>query len=174
MASTRRRRKRCRFCDSLFLPDPRLRSRQIACSKSQCQEARKRANQKDWIGRHPGYFQGRYPKLKPWHTAHPGYLAEYRRTNPEKTIRDNALRKERHELARKGLADIQDSIALQAPVVKRLEPLLAGGASADIQDSLLADVVVASIFSSRFAPRLRRRYTRLDGLRKPPPVRSLP
>ena len=132
MASTRRRRKRCRFCGSLFLPDPRLGSRQISCSKSQCQEARKRANQEDWLRLHPGYFWGRYPKLKPWHAAHPGYLAEYRRKHPEKTARDNGLRKERHELARKGLADIQDSIRLQAPVVKRLESLLAGGSPADI------------------------------------------
>jgi hypothetical protein len=172
LASVRRRRKCCRFCSSLFLPDRRLGSHQVACSKTDCQAARKRANQEVWLKRHPGYFRGRYPKLKHWHAGHPGYLAEYRQKHPEIAARDNALRKQRHDLGRKARADIQDSIGLQALILKRLEPILARPPNADIQDSFWPNVVVASVFSSRFATRLLRRYTRLDGLRRPPPVPS--
>ena len=82
-ATCRHRRKRCPFCRALFLPDYRLGNRQVACSKPQCQRARKQENQAHWLKRHPGYFTGRYPKVKRWLEAHPGYLATYRRRHPD-------------------------------------------------------------------------------------------
>jgi hypothetical protein len=33
----RGKRRRCRFCNQLFAPDPRLKGRQIACSAPDCQ-----------------------------------------------------------------------------------------------------------------------------------------
>ncbi len=162
MASKRRRGKRCRFCGELFLPNPRLKARQVACSKPQCQKARKRANQEDWLKRHPGYFKRRYPNTKEWLQAHPGYQAQYRREHAEKAQRDNRLRKERHQLAQKARADIQDSISLQEPILKRLTPDLIAPPRADIQDSFWPQVVATSLFIARFAEHFRRRYTRLD------------
>jgi hypothetical protein len=165
MPTTRRRRKRCRFCGESFLADPRLGSRHVACSQPECQKARKRENQADWLKRHPGYFTGRYPKVKRWIEAHPGYLAEYRRQHPEYVQRDNAQRKERHQLSREARADMQDSIALQVPVLQRLRPFLPESPRADMQDSSRSEAVLVSIFSSRFSTRLRRRHARLDRLR---------
>ena len=161
MASTRRRKKRCRFCKELFVPDPRLKGRQIACSTERCQKARNKANREQWLKRHPGYFEGRYENTKRWLEAHPGYLAEYRRRRPEKVERDAIRRQQGHRLAKEARADIQHSISLQAPVLKALTPTLAG---ADIQHSIWPQVVSVSIFSTRYAARLRRRYTTLDRL----------
>lgn len=162
MASTRRRRKRCRFCGELFLADPRLRSRQVACSKAECRRARKQASQRRWVQRNAEYFKGRYYNTKKWLEAHPDYLAEYRRRHRDKAQRDAALRKERHELDKKARADIQDAISLQETIAKRVTPTLTASLGADIQDAFWPQVVAVSVFSSSFAASLRRRYTRRD------------
>lgn len=157
-----RRRNRCRFCEALFSPDPRLKSRQFACSKPQCQKARKRANDKQWLEKHPGYFRGRYYNTKAWLKAHPGYLKGYRRDHPEAVERDNDARKKRRSLAKELRADIQDSRLLEVPILKALKPHLQSPPGADIQDSSLSQAVFISVVSPPLARRLRRRYTRLD------------
>ena len=43
-----RKRKRCPFCRCLFWPDPRTEWRQRACTKEQCQVARRRDSQRRW------------------------------------------------------------------------------------------------------------------------------
>lgn len=171
MASKRRRRKRCRFCDELFVPDPRLKNRQIACSKKECQKARKQAAQEDWLRRHPGYFEGRYENTKKWLEAHPGYLAEYRQKHPEKAACDAVQRKQRHRLAKEARADIQDAKSLQEPILKQLAPNLAPVARADIQDAIWPEIVLAAVFGARFAARHQRRYTRRD---RPPDEPEVP
>jgi hypothetical protein len=172
MHRARRRGKRCRFCHGLFSPDPRLGHRQVACSTAACQEARKHESQAAWLQRNPDYFTGRYPKVKQWLDDHPGYLADYRRRHPDRVQRDNVRRKVRHQLDREARADMQDSIVLQAPISKQLRSLLVRPPNADIQDSIWPQVVLTSIFSSRFVSRLRRRYTRLDRLGKAPSLSS--
>lgn len=156
------RRKRCRFCKDLFLPSPRLKARQVACLKFDCQKARHAANQAAWLKKHPGYFSRRSVKTKEWLNRHAGYRAEYRKQRPEYVAADNAGRKERHRLARDADADIQDSIRLQPPVLKRFRYYLKPPPPAGIQDSILPEVVKLSIFSVSYGARLRRRYTRLD------------
>ena len=173
MASSPRRRRRCSFCKELFLPDPRLKSRQVACSKAECQKARKHANQEDWLERHPGYFKGRYPNTKTWLQEHAGYQRDYRRNRPETARRDNLLRQKRREIAEKACAAIQDSISLQGAVLKRLTPDLFPPAPAAIQDSIWPQVIMVSIFSSRFSSELQRRYTRLDSAKREAQVPSL-
>ena len=156
----RRRGKRCRFCGQLFIPDPRLKGRQYACSAANCQVARKKLNQKRWLSRNPNYFRGRYINTRDWLRSHPGYVARYRRENPEKTRRDNSARRRRYLSARYNCADIQVARALQEPVLKILTPVLAGSADADIQDSLMTQVIVTSLFSSIY---LRRTGADIQG-----------
>ena len=168
------RQKRCRFCKDLFFPSPRLKARQVACSKPECQKARRAANQAAWLKRHPGYFSGSTVKTKEWLKRHAGYRSEYRKQHPEYTVADNARRKERHRLARDACADIQDSIRLQAPVLKRFRSYLKSPPPAGIQDSIWPEVVRLSVFSARFGGRLRRRYTRLDRSAHTAPLPSLP
>jgi hypothetical protein len=163
---SRRRRKRCcRFCRELFTPDPRVGPRQVACSKPECQKARKKANQDDWVSRHPEYFRGRYPNTKRWLEDHPGYLAGYRESQPERVARDNEERKRRREADARTRADIQDSISIEPVVRKTLTPYLAETSSADIQDSILPQVIAITLVISAY---LERRYTRLDRASSPP------
>lgn len=48
-----RKRKRCPFCRCLFAPDPRVRGRQWACTKAECQGQRRKASQQAWRQKHP-------------------------------------------------------------------------------------------------------------------------
>jgi hypothetical protein len=151
----RGKRRRCRFCNQLFVPDPRLKGRQLACSAPDCQRQRKEAGQEQWLSRNPGYFEGRYPKVKAWLSSHPGYLARYRREHPDKVECDKRARKRRHLKAREAHADIQVAISLQAPVQKALKPFLARPPIAAIQDPLLSEVIVLSLFSTAYLSRGR-------------------
>lgn len=162
----RRRRKRCRFCGQLFIPDPRLKGTQYACSASPCQRQRKSANQRRWLSRNPDYFRGRYANSKAWLRSHPGYLARYRRQHPEKIQGDNAGRKRRHLRAKYHRADIQVAKSFQEPVSKALAPVLAGSSDADIQDSFLPQVIVTSLFSALYLERARA--DRQDSIASPP------
>lgn len=150
-----KRRRRCQFCSQLFLPDPRLKGRQSACSARECQRRRQECGQERWLARNPGYFKGRYPKVKAWLSSQPGYLARYRREHPEKVESDNQARKRRHLRARAARADIQVARSLQVPVQKALAPVLAGPRNADIQVPLLSQVIVVSLFSAAYLIRAR-------------------
>lgn len=151
MAIATRRRKRCCFCGILFLPNPRLKGKQIACAKKNCQKARKKRNQENWLKPQPDYFKRRYPNTKRWLEDHPGYLAEYRKRNPEYVQHDNEARKKRHLRAKKARADIQVAISLQDSISKRVTPVLANLGGADIQDSLLRQIIVTSALSAYLA-----------------------
>ncbi len=52
---TRRRRKRCAICGSLFLPHVRLGARQRTCGDPGCRRAQKRRAQQAWRARNPNY-----------------------------------------------------------------------------------------------------------------------
>lgn len=151
----KRKRKRCRFCGRLFFSDPRLKGRQYACSARQCQRQRKKSNQECWLAQNPGYFDGRYPNTKEWLRSHLGYMKRYRLENPERVQRDNEARKGRHKRAKIVHADIQVARSLQGPVSKTLTPFLGNSKNADIQDLLLPQVILISVFSASFLLRGR-------------------
>lgn len=50
------RRKRCIICWKLFWPDTRVGGRQRACSKAECQGARRARTQASWRRRNPDYI----------------------------------------------------------------------------------------------------------------------
>jgi hypothetical protein len=171
MATSRCRRKRCRFCGKLFLPDPRLKTRQSACSAPECQRARRKENQESWLERHPGYFDGRYFNTKDWRRAHPDYQRRWRREHPEAHARDNDRRQKARQLAHDVRAEIQNSILIQRPINKAVASSLLEPAAAEIQNSISSQVLTLSIFSALYAARLPRRDTRLD---RPGPAHGLP
>ena len=49
------RKRPCRICRRWFYPDPRAGDRQRACSKTDCQAARRQKTQADWRTQNPGY-----------------------------------------------------------------------------------------------------------------------
>ena len=53
------RKRPCSICRRWFRPDPRVGSRQRACSKADCQEVRRQQTQAAWRVRNPDYFVAR-------------------------------------------------------------------------------------------------------------------
>ncbi|MHC4316103.1 MAG: hypothetical protein ACYSW3_26980 [Planctomycetota bacterium] len=80
--------KSCQFCSDQFTPHPKVGLQQIACTKAQCQRARKRANLKRFYRSDPGY---NYDNVKRYRASHPDYQKQWRQKRKEKR---NALRSE--------------------------------------------------------------------------------
>ncbi|RPJ64572.1 MAG: hypothetical protein EHM24_22610 [Acidobacteria bacterium] len=73
-APRRRRQKRCPFCQTLFLPHPRLGVRQQACAAPACQRQRHAANCRDWRRRNVAITQTHYEDYVRPTRAAPGPL----------------------------------------------------------------------------------------------------
>lgn len=71
------RRRKCRHCKQLFVPDPRNRYHQRFCSQPACQQARKAAQQRVWSQRSTNrdYWRGpeEVERVRQWRRTHPGY-----------------------------------------------------------------------------------------------------
>jgi len=54
------KKKQCRYCRRVFIPDHRNRDRQNYCQKPECRKASKAASQKKWLGKteNKDYFIG--------------------------------------------------------------------------------------------------------------------
>ena len=107
------RKRPCRFCRRWFQPDPRLGSRQYACSRAECQAVRQKANERAWLDRHPGYFRGREAAHRAWRQAHPEAQRRRRARDPELRERERRARRERRESAGERRAVEQKAMALQ-------------------------------------------------------------
>lgn len=107
------KRKRCRYCKRLFLPDPRVGKRQKTCGDPLCQKTHKVKNNARWRRRNPDYFKNDYPRVKDWLDHHPGYLKDYRQSHPEYVKKNREARRLRYR--RKRLCvDIQAEIKRQS------------------------------------------------------------
>ena len=71
------RRRKCRHCGKLFLPDPRNATRQRYCFHPQCRKASKASSQKRWLQKpeNRDYFRGpdNVDRVRRWRKDHPGY-----------------------------------------------------------------------------------------------------
>ena len=78
------RRRKCRHCKQLFVPDPRNRYHQRFCSEPPCQKARKAAKQRAWAKRPANRDYWRGPKeverIRQWRREHPGYWKRGRKS----------------------------------------------------------------------------------------------
>ena len=103
------KRKRCRYCKRLFIPDPRVGERQKTCGDPLCQKAHKAKNNTRWRGRNPDYFKNDYPRIKGWLDQHPGYLKQYRQSHPGYVKKNREARRLRYRRKRLRV-DIQAEI----------------------------------------------------------------
>lgn len=95
------RRKRCRFCDQLFRPDPRQKKKQKTCGRPECQRQRRRHNSRRWRRENKGYHEQRYAHYgKAWFKSHPGYLKDYRQSHPC-YVKTNCQKQKDRDLKRK-------------------------------------------------------------------------
>lgn len=107
--------KRCKFCGRYFTPDKRVGDRQKACSRKECQRARKQLAQSNWVKKNPNYFKGRYEYVKEW--------------------RSKKKNKQKEQDKRKNM--IQDEIPTSKPLYKLIF-LVPGG----IAGNMIQDVVI--------------------------------
>jgi hypothetical protein len=88
----KRRRRKCLFCNELFVPDPRNASRQKACSCKDCQAQRKRASQKAWLAKkaNQDYFSGaaNVARVQAWRKRNPGYWRRQGVSRGDRTLQD--------------------------------------------------------------------------------------
>jgi hypothetical protein len=87
--------RKCRYCGSWFVPDPRVGKRQKACS-IECQKLRKRENNRIYRGKNPECWEGHYEYVKQWRQKHPDYQRQWRqRKKVEKSKSSSEIQAER-------------------------------------------------------------------------------
>jgi hypothetical protein len=133
------KRKRCKYCGELFIPDSRVKRHQIACKKADCQRARKKDSQNRWFVKNRDYFKGRYANTRQWLDGHPQYLKNYRSSHPEYVKRNRLKQQQRRQGSKSDDVDIQDAITTQ-PVVAQSDK--ASLVRVDIQDAIWPQFVV--------------------------------
>jgi hypothetical protein len=74
-------RKRCRHCQSFFLPNPRIKNQRY-CSRPACQQARKTSWQRNKMRHDPDYQADHRDAQKSWIKHHPDYWKNYRTQHP--------------------------------------------------------------------------------------------
>jgi len=143
MRQKRRGRKRkCRHCEKMYLPDPRTRDRQKHCSVPECQQASKSWRQQRWLNQpeNRDYFRGPHHVLKTqeWRKAHPGY---WRRVHKTK----NALQ---DDCASEPVAAQWDKCKLSAVALQDdclLQPSLVVGLIAQLTGCTLQDDIAMAV-----------------------------
>jgi len=77
------KKKKCRNCQCLFVPDHRNRNRQNYCGKPECRMASKKASQETWLQKpeNKDYFKGpaNVQRVQEWRNRHPGYWKRKRK-----------------------------------------------------------------------------------------------
>ncbi len=73
----RTKKKRCRNCKKLFIPDHRNRERQKYCEKAECRKTSKAASQRRWFNKpeNKDYFSGQVnvQRVQRWRAQNLGY-----------------------------------------------------------------------------------------------------
>lgn len=122
--------KRCPYCGDYYTPYIRAAKTQKSCGRAACRKKRQRQAYKSWRDKNPGYFRGRYVKVKRWLAARPGYQRRYRATHPEYVLADNAGHRRRRRKMKRFRADIQNGL------FRRKMAKIRGINCADIQNGL--------------------------------------
>lgn len=112
------KKKKCRHCRCLFVPDPRNINKQIYCRKEPCRKASKSASQKKWLSKpdNKDYFKGpdHVERVREWRKKHPDYwkrsiaLQDHLNVQPFEKIDNND---------RFNANAIQDLLLEQPPVI---------------------------------------------------------
>ena len=81
------KRKKCRHCHTLFIPDHRNRDRQKYCRLPECRNASKAASRQKWLDKpeNQDYFQGpeNVKRVQRWRKDNPGYWKRKSKTGPD-------------------------------------------------------------------------------------------
>ena len=132
------KRKKCRNCKDLFIPDPRNAKRQKYCSKPQCRKASKAASQQRWLQKpeNQNHFRGAENVIlvQQWREVNPGYWRK--KKNNKDALQDRLISQptENNDDSVKFAHDaLQDFLIAQPPVLLGLIAHFTGTA---LQDSI--------------------------------------
>ena len=95
--------RRCRCCGKTFNPRPQVPKQQY-CLERTCQQARKRAWQKERRHTDPDYRENQREAQKRWAGRHPDYWREWRRRHPEYRERNRREQAKRNARQRTPMA----------------------------------------------------------------------
>jgi len=137
------KRKKCRNCKDLFIPDPRNAKRQKYCHRAECRKASKAESQQRWLQKpeNQDYFRGpdNVKRVQLWREANPGYWRG-KHTNKQNALQDplNSQRIENNTDNDKFANDaLQDFLIAQPPVLL--------GLIANFTDNALQDNMVITL-----------------------------
>ncbi len=137
------KRKKCRHCRKLFLPDPRNKDRQKFCSQPACQKASKAASQKRWLAKpeNKNYFHGpeNVQRVQQWREQNPGYWRK-NMSKQQSALQDSLSAQ---VLEKKGDKDKNAAFALQEALI--MQPAVLIGLIANITGHALQDDMVRTV-----------------------------
>jgi hypothetical protein len=131
------RKRKCKHCKELFLPDPRNVKRQKHCSKPLCRKASKAESQRRWLDKpeNQDYFRGpdQVERVRIWRAAHPGYWRSRKSLNTDALQDRLCENKKQNQLVENQLASsaLQDPLNVQPAVIIGLIAQLTGSALQD-------------------------------------------
>jgi hypothetical protein len=138
------KRKRCRHCGTLFIPDPRNVDRQHYCRKPECKKASKAESQRRWLSKpeNQDYFRGpeNVKRVQRWRRKNPDYAWGKPRRKP-KALQDPLKRhpdENKDDNAKFAPNPLQDLITDQVPVIIGLIANFTGTA---LQDDIVSTLL---------------------------------
>jgi len=138
------KKKKCKNCGTLFLPDYRNRNRQKYCERVECRRASKAASQIKWLDKpeNEGHFRGpvNVQRVQEWRRQHSGYWKR-KRSNKPHALQDPLMlqpaenTQDNHQIANNAL---QDSLKQQpAVIIGLISNFIGSTLQDDIAETLL-------------------------------------
>ena len=127
------RKRKCRKCRELFLPDPRsyrptISGRKVSaqhyCSKPACQTESDRQSHRKHSQRNPLYRQNQLLSARRWRKKNGGYWHERRQEFPAGAKRNRVLQRQRDARSKANLANINSIKAVRIEKLKRIDILI--------------------------------------------------
>ena len=137
------KKKKCRHCRRLFVPDPRNIDKQIYCRKPACKKASKKAGHRKWLSKpeNKNYFKGseHVERVRTWRKKNPGY---WKRPKSQIALQDHLIVQHAENtggIEQKNAIALQDLLLAQPPVIIGLISNFIGSPlQDDIANTLLA------------------------------------
>ena len=136
------KRKRCRNCGCLFVPDHRNQVRQRYCRKPACRKTSKVASQKKWLEKeeNQNYFSDsmNVKRVQEWRKKNPGYSKRSKSRNALQDRLNTQPTENTEEKSQFASSALQDCLKGQRPVIIGLISNFIGSAlQDDIAEALL-------------------------------------
>lgn len=113
------KKKKCKHCKKLFIPDSRNTNRQRYCSNPGCRKASKKISQRRWLSKPENrkYFRGpeNVIRVQQWRKNNPGYRKKTKYALQDSLIEQHAVNID--DTAKFANRPLQDSLIIQPAVI---------------------------------------------------------